>query len=196
MSPDSHAQIVARHASPTPVVQVWHVIVSRLLLVGPPRRETVDLFNVVTPQLGAAGAFPPTGVTPHLRTLNTFYQYVSLGLRMALQPHQRSAIPQSRARGSPLTPAGHRSSGSDDYLSSERRGTPHDTTEGRDRGDSARSDHSHPYHSAAAVKAAAAGLASSGSSSSPGRASHSIAGHRTIFHRLGRPVSQLRPGPV
>ena len=28
MSPDSHAQIVARHGSPTPVVQVWHVIVS------------------------------------------------------------------------------------------------------------------------------------------------------------------------
>ena len=51
--------------------------------MGPPRRETVDLFNVVTPQLGAAGAFLPTGVTPHLRTLNTFYIYVSLGLRMA-----------------------------------------------------------------------------------------------------------------
>ena len=28
MFPDSHAQIVARHGSPTPVVQVWHVIVS------------------------------------------------------------------------------------------------------------------------------------------------------------------------
>ena len=31
----------------------------RLLLVGPPRRETVDLSTVVTPQLGAAGVFPP-----------------------------------------------------------------------------------------------------------------------------------------
>ena len=57
----------------------WHVIVSRLLLVGPPRCETVDLSTVVTPQLGAAGAIPPTGVTPHLRTLNTLYKYVFLG---------------------------------------------------------------------------------------------------------------------
>ena len=63
---------------------------------------------------------------------------------MALQPHQRSAIPQSRARGSPLTPAGHRSSGSDDYLSSERRGTPHEPTEGLDPS-SYWSDHSNPH---------------------------------------------------
>ena len=114
--------------------------------MGPPRRETVDLFNVVTPQLGAAGAFPSTGVTPHLRTLNTFYQYVSLGLRMALQPHQRSAIPQSRARGSPLTPAGHQPLGPDDYPSIEEgRGTPHEPTEGLDPS-SYWSDHFNPHH--------------------------------------------------
>ena len=65
---------------------------------------------------------------------------------MALQPHQRSAIPQSRARGSPLTHAGHRSSGSDDHLSSERRGTPHETPEGLDRGDTTRSDHPDHLH--------------------------------------------------
>ena len=46
---------------------------------------------------------------------------------------------QSRVRGSPS--AGHRASGSDDHLSSERRGTPHETTEGRDHVHSARSDH-------------------------------------------------------
>ena len=37
------------------------------------------LSTVVTPQLGAAGVFPPTGVTPHLRTLNTLYKHVFLG---------------------------------------------------------------------------------------------------------------------
>ena len=77
--------------------------------------------------------------------MNTFYKHVSLGLRMALQPHQRSAIPQSRARGSPLTPAGHRSSGSDDYPSTEEgRGTPHEPTEGLDPS-SYWSDHSNPH---------------------------------------------------
>ena len=63
---------------------------------------------------------------------------------MALQPHPRSPVQQSRARGSPLTPAGHRSSGSDDYLSSERRGTPHEPTEGLDLS-SCWSDHSNPH---------------------------------------------------
>ena len=64
---------------------------------------------------------------------------------MALQPHQRSAIPQSRARGSPLIPAGHRSSGSDDYPSIEEgRGTPHEPTEGLDPS-SCWSDHSNPH---------------------------------------------------
>ena len=51
---------------------------------------------------------------------------------------------QSRVRGSP--PAGHRSSGSDDHLSSEGRGTPHETTEGQDQEHSARSDHPDPHH--------------------------------------------------
>ena len=84
-------------------------------------------------------------MTPHLRTLNTFYKHVSLGLRMALQPHQRSAIPQSRARGSPLTLAGHRSSGSDDHPSAEEgRGTPHEPTEGLDPSFHW-SDHSNPH---------------------------------------------------
>ena len=64
---------------------------------------------------------------------------------MALQPHQRSAMPQSRARGSPLTLAGHRSSGSDDHPSAEEgRGTPHEPTEGLDPY-STRSDHFNPH---------------------------------------------------
>ena len=37
-------------------------------------------------------------------------------------------------------------SGSDDHLSSERRGTPHDATEGLDQDHSTRSDHSDPHH--------------------------------------------------
>jgi len=37
-------------------------------------------------------------------------------------------------------------SGSDDHLSSERRGTPRDATEGRDQDHSTRSDHSDPHH--------------------------------------------------
>merc|ERR1711965_71655 len=66
---------------------------------------------------------------------------------MALQPHQRSAMPQSRARGSPLIPAGHQPLGSDDDPSTnEGRGTPHETPEGLDQHTSCRSDHSHPFH--------------------------------------------------
>ena len=41
---------------------------------------------------------------------------------------------------------GTEDSGSDDYLSSERRGTPHDTTEGRGQDHSTRSDHSDHHH--------------------------------------------------
>ena len=64
---------------------------------------------------------------------------------MALQPHQRSAIPQSRARGSPLIPAGHQPLGSDDYPSIEEgRGTPHEPTEGLDPS-SCWSDHFNPH---------------------------------------------------
>ena len=51
---------------------------------------------------------------------------------------------QSRVRGSP--PAEHRSSGSDDHLSSEGRGTPHETSEGQDQEHSARSGHPNPVH--------------------------------------------------
>ena len=67
---------------------------------------------------------------------------------MALQPHPRSAIPQSRARGSPLPPlAGHQPLGpDDDPFANEGRGTPHDTTEGLDQDTLSRSDHSDPYH--------------------------------------------------
>ena len=63
---------------------------------------------------------------------------------MALQPHPRSTVQQSRARGSPLIPAGHQPLGSDDYLSSERRGTPHEPTEGLDPS-SCWSDHFNPH---------------------------------------------------
>ena len=63
---------------------------------------------------------------------------------MALQPHPRSTVQQSRVRGSPL--AGHRASGSDDDPSIEEgRGTPHDTPEGLEPS-SCRSDHSNPVH--------------------------------------------------
>ena len=57
------------------------------------------------------------------------------GSRMALQPHPRSTIPQSRAHGSPPPPlAEHRPSGSDaDPFENEGRGTPRDTTEGLDQ---------------------------------------------------------------
>ena len=66
------------------------------------------------------------------------------GSRMALQPHPRSTVQQSRVRGSPL--AGHRASGSDDDPSIEEgRGTPHDTPEGLEPS-SCRSDHSNPVH--------------------------------------------------
>ena len=58
------------------------------------------------------------------------------GSRMALQPHPRSTIPQSRAHGSPPPPlAEHRPSGSDaDPSANEERETSHDTTEGLDHG--------------------------------------------------------------
>ena len=65
---------------------------------------------------------------------------------MALQPHPRSTVQQSRARGSPLTPAGHQPLGSDDDPSTnEGRGTPHEPTEGLDPS-SCWSDHSNPHH--------------------------------------------------
>ena len=68
------------------------------------------------------------------------------GSRMALQPHPRSPVQQSRARGSPLTLAGHQPLGPDDDPSTnEGRGTPHETTEGLDQ-DTCWSDHSHHYH--------------------------------------------------
>ena len=68
------------------------------------------------------------------------------GSRMALQPHPRSPIPQSRTRGSPLTLAGHQPLGPDaDPSANEGRGTPRDTTEGLDQ-DTCWSDHSNPYH--------------------------------------------------
>ena len=52
------------------------------------------------------------------------------GSRMALQPHPRSPVQQSRARGSPLTLAGHQPLGPDaDPSANEGRGTPHETTE-------------------------------------------------------------------
>ena len=64
---------------------------------------------------------------------------------MALQPHPRSAVQQSRARGSPLIPAGHQPLGSDDYPSIEEgRGTPHEPTEGLDPS-SCWSDHFNPH---------------------------------------------------
>ena len=64
---------------------------------------------------------------------------------MALQPHPRSPVQQSRARGSPLIPAGHQPLGSDDYPSIEEgRGTPHEPTEGLDPS-SYWSDHSNPH---------------------------------------------------
>ena len=53
--------------------------------------------------------------------------------------------PQDRVRLN-IHVLGTDDSGSDDHLSSERRGTPHETPEGLDRGDTTRSDHSHPYH--------------------------------------------------
>ena len=64
---------------------------------------------------------------------------------MALQPHPRSTIPQSRAHGSPPPPlAEHRPSGSDaDPFANEGKETSRDTTEGLDQ---ARSDHPDPYH--------------------------------------------------
>ena len=69
------------------------------------------------------------------------------GSRMALQPHPRSAIPQSRARGSPLTLAGHQPLGPDDDPSTnEGRGTPHEPTEGLDQDSSCWSDHSLHHH--------------------------------------------------
>ena len=69
------------------------------------------------------------------------------GSRMALQPHPRSSVQQSRARGSP--PAGHQPLGpADDPSTNEGRGTPHDTPEGLDQDTSCRSDHSHPFHKA------------------------------------------------
>ena len=68
------------------------------------------------------------------------------GSRMALQPHPRSTVQQSRARGSPLELAGHQPLGPDDDPSTnEGRGTPHDTPEGLDH-TSCRSDHSNPFH--------------------------------------------------
>ena len=69
------------------------------------------------------------------------------GSRMALQPHPRSTVQQSRAHGSPLTPAGHQPLGPDDDPSTnEGRGTPHETTEGHDQDTSCWSDHSNPFH--------------------------------------------------
>ena len=66
---------------------------------------------------------------------------------MALQPHPRSPVQQSRARGSPLTLAGHQPLGPDDDPSTnEGRGTPHETPEGLDQTTSCRSDHSNPFH--------------------------------------------------
>ena len=53
--------------------------------------------------------------------------------------------PQDRVRLN-IHVLGTDDSGSDDHLSSERRGTPHDTTEGRDRGDTTRSDHPDHLH--------------------------------------------------
>ena len=73
------------------------------------------------------------------------------GSRMALQPHPRSPVPQSLARGSALTLTGHQPLGSDDYPSiNEGRGTPHEPTEGLDPS-SCRSDHSNPFHTGTRV---------------------------------------------
>ena len=54
--------------------------------------------------------------------------------------------PQDRVRLN-IHVLGTEDSGSDDYLSSERRGTPHDTPEGLDRGDTTRSDRTDHLHS-------------------------------------------------
>ena len=53
--------------------------------------------------------------------------------------------PQDRVRLN-IHVLGTDDSGSDDHLSSERRGTPHETPEGLDRGDTTRSDHPDHLH--------------------------------------------------
>ena len=65
---------------------------------------------------------------------------------MALQPHPRSTVQQSRAHGSPHHLLDTDASGPDDDPSTnEGRGTPHEPTEGLEPS-SCRSDHSNPHH--------------------------------------------------
>ena len=66
-------------------------------------------------------------------------------------------------------------SGSDDHFSSERRGTPHETTEGRDRGDTTRSDHPDHLHREAASAGATRRSGRAGSTPRGGEATRSNA---------------------
>ena len=128
----------------------WHVIVSRLLLVGPPRRETVDLFvscDTHNPVSHDASPFnhSDTSSLYLIPIYSRLRRHPDRGWLCSLTRDQQYRR-EPCTRGSPLTLAGHQPLGPDaDPSTNEGRGTPRDTTEGLDQ-DTCWSDHSDPFH--------------------------------------------------